>query len=441
MLGTVREADYTAATLEVLERPVSPTARATTRVALAGLAAALAWLCLGRVDIVATAEGKLAPEGSVKLVQAAAGGVVSAIHVHDGDSVRAGQPLIDLDPTVAGADLAEARKAVAAAAIEIARNRAIADALRGGTGALRLPDGTDPAVADTQRRLVAARLADAHAGAASLAAARATAEADADAARAQIAKLDGTVPILDHELDALNSLAKKGFTPKLRILELERQRQAEAGDREVARTQRARGQAEARRLGEQAVAQRQAAEHTALTDLARAQADATLRSEELVKAERRARLTALTAPVDGTVQQLSVHTLGGVVEPGRPLMVIVPATGGLTLQARLRGRDAGFVRAGQPVAVKLDAYAFTRYGTVPGRVVSVSRDSIADARLGSVYLLRVRLDRDWIGIDGARVPLGSGTQATADIRTGTRPLIDYLLSPLRAAGMQAGRER
>ena len=149
----------------------------------------------------------------------------------------------------------------------------------------------------------------------------------------------------------------------------------------------------------------------------------------------------LKAPVTGTVQQLALHTIGGVVQAAQVLMVIVPEHDGLEVEARLLNRDSGFVRAGQVVAVKLDAFPFTRYGAVPGTIVGVSRDTIADQKLGPVYVVRIALDRNSIDVDGRPIPLGSGLMAIADIKTGSCRIISYLLSPLQTSFEQAGRER
>lgn len=188
------------AALEVIERPVSPTGRITAWVLLVGLCASTAWLVLGKVDIVASAQGRIMPADDVKLVQASNSGVVRRIYIRDGDVVKKGQPLIDLDPTVSTAEQAQAEKALLAARLDVARNRAIADALSGRGLRFDPPSGTSPEVADTQRRLIAAQVAESHAAIASMTAARASSFADAQAAVDQIRTLDQTVPVLDREL-------------------------------------------------------------------------------------------------------------------------------------------------------------------------------------------------------------------------------------------------
>ena len=145
--------------------------------------------------------------------------------------------------------------------------------------------------------------------------------------------------------------------------------------------------------------------------------------------------------VFATVQSLEVHTVGGVVEAAKPLMTVIPARGALEVQAKVLNKDVGFVRAGQEAAVKLEAFSFTRYGAVPGRVRSVSRDAVQDKDLGLVYMVTVTLDRSFVDADGRRYALSPGLAATVDVKTGTRRIVSYLLSPIQTSISQAGRER
>lgn len=435
------EPEFLPAALEVVERPVSPTGRRTTWVLLACLVGTLLWLVLGRVDVVASAPGKIVPSGSVKIVQSAGSGVVRSIHVEDGDVVRKGQLLVELDPTLSGAELEQARKGLLTAELDVARNRAIADALAGQGLHFVAPEGTASDVAETQRQLIAAQVGEVEANISSLNAARDSSLSEAAAAAAQRRKLDSTLPILDHELEAMNRLDAKGYAPGLRLLELQRQRRGEAGDRDVAAAQEAKGFSDAQKLARQMGEAREQARRIALADLAKAQSEVILRREEVTKAERKSVLQRLTAPADGTVQQLAIHTVGGVVEPARALMVIVPLQDGLEIEAHVLNKDAGFVHEGQKVAVKVEAFPFTRYGTTPGAVESMSRDAVPDPKLGATYTARIRLARPFMVVDGRKVGLTSGLSVTADIRTGSRRIISWLLSPVQTSVAQAGRER
>ncbi|WP_353227165.1 HlyD family type I secretion periplasmic adaptor subunit [Novosphingobium sp.] len=438
---TSLEGDFLPAALAVVEQPVSPTGRRTAYTLLGLLVATVAWLVIGHVDVVASAPGTILQSGKTKLVQSAGSGVVAAIHVRDGDRVAAGQVLVDLDTTLAGAELEQAQKALLADLLEVERNRAVVAALDGQGLHFSPPAGTPPDVATAQARLAAAQVASVNATVAGYASARASSQADAQAAAATRAKLNETLPIIDHEVDAMNKLDANGYAPGMRLLELQRQRRSDVGDRDVAAAQVLRGQSEARKYGDAMVQTRAQSRQQALTDLAKAQADAILKQQDVNKAQRRAGLAHLVAPTDGTVQQLQIHTIGGVVEPARTLMVIVPTHGEIEVEARVLNRDIGFVHEGQTASVKIDAFPFTRYGTVSGTVVSLSHDAVPDQKLGATYVARIRLDRASIDVNGKTVALTQGLGVTVDIRTGSRRIISWLLSPIMTTVKQAAREQ
>src|SRR3546814_116754 len=162
---------------------------------------------------------------------------------------------------------------------------------------------------------------------------------------------------------------------------------------------------------------------------------------EQAKAGARDRLTRLRAPVGGVVQQLAVHTIGGVVTPAQPLLAIVPTDEGIEAEVSILNKDIGFVRAGQPVVVKVESFPFTRYGSLDGVLDSVSLDAAIDEQLGAVFVARVRLTATTLNIEGVPVRMSPGMRISAEVKTGSRPVIDYLLSPLKRYKAEAMRER
>jgi hemolysin D len=435
------ETAFLPAALEIVERPVSPTARITAWVLLAFLLVTLLWLVFGRVDIVAAAPGRLIPGDNVKLVQPAEAGIIRAILVRDGQRVKAGQPLVTMDPTVSTAEAVQAQTALETALLDAATARAVLSALDGRGLAFVAPKGTPPAVAATQARLAAARLAEIQAGTSGKAADSSAAAAAAREATIQAKKLEETIPLLDEQIAANEELLTKGYVAKLRVIEMRRQRLAAVRDRDIAYDTARRFAAQGQSAGSGYAQNRAEARARLLGELAKAESEANLRREELVKSSKRSSLQQLTAPVSGTVAQLSVHTVGGVVEPTKPIMVIVPAGGTLVADVKLLNKDAGFVAVGQPVTLKLEAFPFTRYGTVPGRVETVSSDAVEDEKLGLIYTVRVALDRTTIDRGDRTLPLTPGMAVTADIRTGSRTILSYIVSPINAARSEAGRER
>jgi hemolysin D len=435
------ETDFLPAALEVVERPVSPTARITAWLLLGLLAVALLWLVLGRVDVVASAPGKLVPADDVKLIQPGAAGIVHAILVRDGQSVRAGQALVELDPTVSDADTAQAGKALETAMLDAARLHAVLSALDGQGLRFTPPAGTTADVAATQIALARAQLADIQAAGQTHAADTQVARAARTEAQIEAAKLTETLPLLDEQIAANEKLLEKGYVSKLRVIEMRRQRLSAARDRDAALATERKAEAQIAVTGGNSSQSTAEARARVLADLAKAESDARLRKEELTKATNRSSLQRLVSPVDGTVTQLAVHTVGGVVEAAKPIMVIVPARGRLVAEVAIANRDVGFVSAGQPVALKIEAFPFTRYGAVQGRLEQISSDAVQDEKRGLIYTARVALDRATIQRDGATIALTPGMAVTADIRTGRRSLASYLLSPIDEIRTTAARER
>jgi len=402
---------------------------------------AVLWSTIGRVDVVAVASGKTLPVANVKLIQPLEIGAVRAIHVRNGQQVKKGQLLIELDPTVTGADEAQATRGLVSARIAEARNGALLAHLEGRQAVFQAPPGITPATAATQNQMIRSAIAEYEAQRAGLLENRAERSAELAGAGAEIAKLRETLPLVEQQLAARRLLVEQGNFPKLRLLEYEQQRVEHIRNIDIQESAAAKTRAAIASLDAQLRALREGFAKSAATELATAADEASVRSEELRKSERRSFLQQLRAPVDGTVQQLAVHTVGGVVQAAQPLLVIVPSGSEVEVEAQVLNRDIGFVREGQAVRVKLEAFPFTDYGLIEGVVETISRDAVQDEKIGLVYTARIRLNRNFISVHGRRQLIGPGMAVQAEIKTGERRIIKYLLSPISQAMDEAGRER
>jgi hemolysin D len=435
------EHEFLPAALEIMETPPSPGLRILMLTLCALFAIALLWSFLGRVDVVAVASGRTLPAANSKVIQAMEIGAVRAIHVRNGQRVRKGQLLIELDPTMAGAEEAQATRGLLSARIAKARNDALLAHLLGRPARFVSPPGTPPEVATTQQLVIDSAIAEYEAERASLGQSRAERGAELAAAAAEIEKLRQTLPLIDQQLQARKDLSERGHFPKLKVLEYEQLRVEHMQNIQVQESVAAKARAAIGNIDAQLAKARQTFARTASSELATAEDEQSLRGEELRKSERRRMLQQLRSPVDGTVQQIAVHTVGGVVQPAEPLMVIVPAGSEIKVDAQILNKDIGFVREGQPVRVKLEAFPFTDYGLVEGVVETISRDAIQDEKLGLVYAARIRLARNYLPIGGRRQPIGPGMAVQAEVKTGERRIIQYLLSPISQTVDEAGRER
>jgi hemolysin D len=289
--------------------------------------------------------------------------------------------------------------------------------------------------------LLQAEWQDIQAKRAKLAAELARREAEAATAEEQITKLRTTLPLARQREANIRALAADGFAPT---------NQADDRTRERVELERDLATQQARAIETQAAvaeARRSLAAHLAETQRALSDRAAQARlklaqlKQEGNKNDHRERLTHLTAPVAGTVQQLAVHTTGGVVTAAQTLMVIVPEGAEVTAEVVVDNKDIGFVQAGQHAEVKLETFNFTRYGTVPAQVLTVSADAVADEKRGAIFPATLKLARSQIDVDGRAVGLAPGMNVTAEIKTGRRRVIEFLWSPLRQALYDSGRER
>jgi hemolysin D len=450
------------ATLEVVETPPSPIGRAIGATIIAVFCVAVIWASLGKVDIVATAPGKIVPSGRTKTVQPFEAGVVRAIHVRDGVSVKAGDVMIELDPTISASDVEHTRSDLVGAELDVARLRA---ALAGSTDSvadLMPPAGAGEGLVETHRRFLATQTAEHKARIAEIDGQLAQKAAERDTITAMIAKIEATIPPLQERVEVRQYLYQRQVGTKLNYLS---EFQDLVGQQHELLVQQSRRRETDAAIGILTVTRSKAeAEYRRILfdELTKAEQKAAGLAQDAIKAERKAKLQILTAPIDGIVQQLVVHTIGGVVTPGQLLAIVVPSDSELEIEAMVSNRDIGFVFAGQVAEIKVDAFNFTRYGLLHGRVHSISRDAIARDRREEppraaptgaqstasepndqelAYAARIVLDRTQMEIEGGPVQLLSGMAVTVEIKTGSRRIISYLLSPLVRYRQEVLRER
>lgn len=449
--------EFLPAALEIMEKPPSPGLRWLMLALCALFGIALVWSFVGRVDVVATASGKVIPSDKVKVIQPIEIGYVREIHVKNGQHVEAGQLLIELDPTMAGADAVQASQGLLTAEVVAARNAALLSHLDGGSGRFVAPPGMAPDIAATQANFVRTAIAEYEGERRSLIEQRSENESELAAAEAEISKLRQTLPLVEQQLTARQELAEKGYLSKVELLEFERQKVEHIQNITIQEANASRARAAIGNIEAQLMRLRGSFGKNAVAELADAQEKVVMSREEVTKSTRREEFQQLRAPVSGTVQQLAISTVGGVVQPAQALMVIVPDDDAVVLEANIMNKDIGFVKEGQPVRVKLEAFNFTDYGIVPGVVESISRDAIdtsqpgqqqqldeqgrAQPQQGLVYAARIRLEQSTIRVRGQDQLIGPGLAAQAEIKTGERRIIDYLLSPIAKTMDEAGRER
>lgn len=432
-----KELEFLPAVLELQETPPSPVGRAIGVIIVLVFASGIAWASFGHIDIVAVAQGKIIPTGKTKVIQPLETGVIKAIHVKEGQPVAQGDLLIELDPTTTGADQDRLANEYLAAQVEAARLRA----LIANRSTLKAPKEADPKFVALQRQMLADQLAEHKARLASATLLIDQRRAAIEETQAQIASLETTLPMLEERSRSFEQLLEKKYVSRLQYLQLEEDRINKQQQLAALKQQLAQDRAALAEAKENYQVLESEFKKARQAELAAIETRAQSLSQELIKAKTRTRLQKLTAPVDGVVQQLAVHTIGGVVTPAQELMVIVPKAKQIEVEAWVENKDIGFVNPGQNAEIKVEAFPFTRYGTIDGTITSLSKDAVPVENVGLVYAARVTMGKTTMDVENKTVNLSPGMNVSVEIKTGQRRLIEFFLSPLLRGAKESLRER
>ena len=408
-----RDADELAflpAHLELTETPLSAAPKWSARLIMLFALLALLWACIGQMDIVAVAQGKTAPGGRSKTIQPLETAVVEEIAVGNGQHVKAGQVLVKLAAVGSDSDYTQAEQALQAARLSRLRQQALLSAL----------DKHEPPQLQAVWRGHQAQLRE---------------------AAAQEQKLSQLTAIEQQRTADFKDLLAKQFISQHAYYEQQSKLIQYRSDLAAQRNRLQQIRESLRETEQQRRLNSQTLRRDTLDALRQAEEQIAQLSAQTGKARQRQQWMTLTSPVDGTVQQLATHTVGGVVTAAQPIMVVVPDEEQMEIEALLPNRDIGFVRAGQPVVVKVEAFPYTRYGYLTGKVKSVSFDAVEHQQLGLVFAVLITLDQDYLVIDGQKVKLTGGMNVSAEIKTGRRRVIDYLISPLQTKVQESMKER
>ena len=436
------ELAFLPAHLELTDTPVSPLPRWSMRVIIAFFCVALLWACIGQLDIVAVAPGKTVVGSRTKVIQSAETAVVRRILVRDGQTVKKGQLLIELDATATGADFAKAGEALVSSKLTELRLAALASAIDTGRSPLLAANPTLPVTRfQSEQQLARSQFDTFQAKRHSLQAAIAQRRAEIATVQTLIGPLQETARIAQSRAADYAKLVEGKYVARHEYLLREQERIAAERDLAAQRSRLIEANSAVHGAQEELQVLVADTRQQTLDGLRQAREQVQQFTPEVAKTGQRDRQMELRAPVAGSVQQLAVHTVGGVVTPAQPLLVVVPNAESLEVEATVLNKDIGFVKAGQVVTVKVESFPYTRYGYLTGTVESVSHDAAQDEKMGLVFPARVRLNGAALVIEGVKVNLTPGMALSVEIKTGKRRVIDYLLSPLQQTGSEALQER
>lgn len=410
--------------LEIEETPPSPFGRILLWAVVLLTVAAFLWSYFGKVDEEVVARGKVVPDGMVKVIQPLEAGVIRAIHVEEGQKVKKGDLLIELDPTITQAEVESSERSLTINRYDMARLKA---ELKGEE--IRGSGKDHDKLLLLQKDLKKAREAEHKAKVLSLESIFSQKKTALQSAEESIPKLEKTVELVGKQEEALRELAEKGYASMMEHL----QRQ-----KELVRTEKELN--EQRKLAEQLQdslkeaernleALKKERERSILSEIIDKERAITVLEGEFTKASRRSQLERLYSPVNGTVHGLATHTIGGVVTSAQPIITIVPDGTPLIVEAMALNQDLGFIHLGQKAELKLDTFPFQKYGTIEAELSYVSPDAQEDQKIGLVYKIKLKPKRFTIRVRDKDIPISPGMAVTAEIKTGERRVIEFFISP------------
>jgi len=403
----------------------------------AGMAAGLIWAHYAILDEVTHGEGRVIPSSQVQLVQPLEGGIVAAISIKEGQRVTIGEPLVRIDDVSFASSLGELKQKRMA----LAARRARLEAEAAGNALPLAGLNIDAAIVEAEMLLYKARQA-------SLAEELAVVEQQLAQRRLErieiTTRLDeatATSAIAQRELELGRSLKRSGAYPEMELLRLERQSRSEQRDIAVLAASLPRSDAAIAEATAKIQATILTFRSRASEGLGEVNASIAVTEESLKAAEDRVRRTILRSPATGIVNKLVVNTIGAVVRPGETIVEIVPVEDNLLVEARVRPQDVAFIHPGQAASVKITAYNYTVYGDLPGVVERIGADTIPDEKGNPYFRVILRTSRNHLGSDKDALPIIPGMVVTADIKTGRKSVLDYMLQPIQVARHEALRER
>ncbi len=440
------------AALEVQETPPSPTGRAIIWSIVLLFLIAVLWGFFGKIDIVAVAQGKIIPSGRVKTIQPLEIGTVKAIHVQEGQMVSQGDPLIILDSTATQADVNRLQQQLEKTQLQQARQSIFHQLLNQP----ELPDNwpqqaeagfklhttaTNQQQIARQQQLLNEQLNEYSFRRISLYNELEKQRAEQESIQATVDKFKRTLPLITERTKSLEKLLTKHMVARSKYLELEQERIEQEQDLATLKAQHRELDAGIKASEAKLHSIKAEAQKNNLAEMNETALQIATLQQELIKAKQRNQQQAILSPIDGTVQQLAVHTIGGVVTPAQELMLIVPNESALEVEALILNKDVGFVSEGQVAEVKIDTFNFTKYGMIDGEITHLSNDAIQDENLGLVYMAKVLIDKSSMWINDKEVNLSPGMTTTVEIKIGKRRIIEYFLSPLLRYKQESIRER
>ena len=433
------EKEFLPAVLEVTETPPSHAARMLTYTIIIMFATLIIWSVVGKIDIIATATGKLMPASNIKTIQTLTDSEIEEIYVQEGQYVKEGEALLKFNQTEVLANISRVKNEIEALEIAVARLKALLTDNPEENFKYNLE--IDEYLIRMHTDLLKTQLAEKSAQTEVLDGQIVKAEKEKDTIQAELTRIERLLPNVQERIEKKKILVDQKLMARLAFLEQEEELINLQEQKNVQLKKLAETEANIEALKKEKQQYLAEFNKNIMQELTENRKQLESYQQELIKYEEALKRTTVKAPLSGYVQQLVYHTKGGVVETAKPIMNIVPEDYKLEAEVQILNKDIGFVRAGQEAEIKIDSFPFTKYGTIKGKIRTISGDAIQDEKLGLVFNARLNLEDNKIKADGQIVQLKPGMSVTAEIKTGKRRVIEYLLSPVMKYLDESMRER
>lgn len=432
------EIEFLPAALEVMEMPPSPIGRGIIWVLIVSFVIAFVWALVGEVEEVAIATGKVVPSGYTKVIQAEDKGVVKAVHVKEGSKVKAGDVLVELDTTITAADLNNLQKEKTHLSLEI--NRLMAE-LKGTVFSPPEELCQDQEDVQYQKMLYETRKAEHQTKIAMTVQMVEQAKAALHIAGSTKEKISQQLEIAADKEEKMKTLLEENAVSDFSYQDYKEKKIVLQQEFYIQQTEIGKANAALLQNTENLHNIMKEREKEIMTQLVEDRKQLKSIEEELKKAQEKNRLCTIKAPIDGTVQQMVLHTIGGVVTPAQELMMIVPEGTKMEIEAWVDNQDIGFVQEGQKAEIKIATFNFQKFGTLDAKVSEISTDAIEDKEKGLIYRALCNTTQDYVMIDGKKVHLMPGMSVTAEIKTRKKRIIEFFLDPFLKYKSEGLRER
>ena len=429
--------EFLPAALEIQRTPPSPLGRIIIFVIILFFILAFIWAWFGKIDIVATATGQIVPAGKSKVIQSFETASVEQILVKDGDRVKQGDLLIKLDTTSTQAEVTRIDKQLTQLKNDQVRIQSVLNNIKVNGNSISIPIDLDL----SNQLLLRQEVMRYRQQQEELEAIKSSYKAEMASAKAAQLKLKKILPITTKRLDSSKKLYKRALISEDQLLQAKQSYIEQTQDLNIETLRIESFNAQLKQVESQKSSLQSQTKQSLFEQLVETNKQIETLEQERIKAEKRLARYQIKAPIDGTIQQLATNTVGGVVTPAQELMVIVPKGQKLEVEAMLLNKDIGFVHENQSVEVKIDTFNFTKHGVIHAKVNNISKDAVQNEDLGLVFAMRLNIEKNDVYIDNQQVELSPGMQVTAEVKTGQRRIIEYLLTPLLRYQNESIRER